>query len=277
MEEGEVPYLLNGVFRRVGYVTWGDPVKDPVICLHGLTRTGRDFDALASALSDEFFVICPDLPGRGASEWLPTGSLYQPATYIVAIGHLLAAIQRPVMWIGTSLGGIVGMAIAAAERTPVTKLVLNDVGPFVPHAGLLRIRDIVREETPEFDSIDELEAYLRRAHAPFAPMTDADWAHLARTSARVLPDGRFTLHYDPKIAEPIKANNPGDTDLWQLWSAIKAPVLAIRGACSDMLTPDTLARMREDGAQTLEIPDAGHAPSLNDAPTIERIRDFLKG
>jgi pimeloyl-ACP methyl ester carboxylesterase len=275
MEEGDVPYLLNGVFRRMTYVAWGDPANDPVICLHGLTRTGRDFDALAQALSGKFFVICPDLPGRGRSEWLPTGALYQPATYIVAIGHLLAAIQRPVMWVGTSLGGIVGMAIAAAERSPVSKLVLNDVGPFVPHAGLVRIRDMMAEEMPEFDDIAALEAHLRRVHAAFAPMTDADWAHLARTSARVLPDGRFTLHFDPKIADPIKANNPGDTDLWQLWAAIKAPVLAVRGAQSDMLTAETLARMAQGGAQTMEVAGAGHAPSLTDPATIERVRAFL--
>ncbi|HKM63514.1 MAG TPA: alpha/beta hydrolase [Acidisphaera sp.] len=277
MEEGDVPYLLNGVFRRMNYVAWGDPGNDPVICLHGLTRTGRDFDALAQALSGSFFVICPDLPGRGTSEWLPTPALYQPATYIVAIGHLLAAIQRPVMWIGTSLGGIVGMAIAAAERSPVTRLVLNDVGPMVPQAGLRRIREQVAEDMPEFDDMAELEAHLRRIHAAFAPMTDADWAHLARISARVLPDGRLTLHYDPKIADPIKANNPSDTDLWQLWAAIKIPVLAIRGAQSDVLLPETLARMAQGGAQTMEVAGAGHAPSLMDAPTIERIRAFLTG
>jgi pimeloyl-ACP methyl ester carboxylesterase len=277
MERGEVPYLLNGAFRRMAYVSFGSPERPPVLCVHGLTRTGRDFDVLARALANEYFVISPDLPGRGASDWLPSGGLYQPASYVIALGHLLAAIGRPVIYVGTSLGGICGMALAASEHAPIEKMILNDIGPFIPAAALRRIRDyMAMGEPPPFASLGDVETYLRQVHAPFGPMTDADWQHLARTSIRTAPDGKFLLHYDPKIAEPIRGNEPSDTDLWSLWSAIRAPVLAIRGAESDLFLAETLERMEQSGATGYVVPGVGHAPSLTDAASVDRIRAFLR-
>jgi pimeloyl-ACP methyl ester carboxylesterase len=274
---GEVRYLLANAFYRMAYVEWGDPAAPPVVCVHGLTRTGRDFDPLAAALSDRFRVICPDLPGRGASDWLPNGALYDPVSYVQALSHLVAAIGRQVAWVGTSLGGICGMGIAALPGNPITRMVLNDIGPYIAEEGLRRIRDYMPAPDHEarFADFGAVEKHLRGVHAPFGPMTDAQWTHLARTSVRALPDGAVALHFDPKIAAPIKAGEPKAVDLWAVWDKIVIPVLAIRGESSDLLLPETLARMERSGARALTVRGVGHAPSLMDQPTIQAIRDFL--
>jgi len=273
---GSVPYLLGNSFHSMAYVEFGNPAAPAVVCVHGLTRNSRDFDPLAEALSDRFHVICPDLPGRGKSSWLPDAGLYQPASYPVALSHLLAYINKPVAWVGTSLGGICGLLLAAASNSPITRMVLNDLGPHIPAAALARIRDYMSKAPERFPSMAALEAHLREIHAPFGKLTDAQWAHLARYSARPVLGGAYALHYDPKIADPIKASVPIDADMWPLWDLIKIPVLAIRGENSDLLSPETFARMRSDGAQTLTVENAGHAPALMDAPTIAAIRAFLE-
>jgi pimeloyl-ACP methyl ester carboxylesterase len=274
-----VTYLLGTKFYKMAYVEFGNPAAPAVLCVHGLTRTGRDFDPLAAALSDRFHVICPDLPGRGQSEWLGEAMAYQPPSYVVALAHLLAAVNKPVAWIGTSLGGICGMMVAAAQNAPVTKLVLNDVGPHIPAAALKRIRDYMLGAPERFASMQKLEAHLREIHAPFGKLDDTGWALLARDSGRRVLDtnqeGAFAMHYDPKIIEPMRATAPLDVDLWPLWEMIKAPVLAIRGAESDLLLPQTLERMEREGAKTHTVPETGHAPALMDAATIAVIRDFL--
>lgn len=252
----------------------GNPAAPVVVCVHGLTRNGRDFDFLAEALAERFLVVCPDLPGRGGSEWLADAALYQPASYVAALSHLLAAIGRPIMWVGTSLGGICGMMLAAMPGSPITRMVLNDVGPFIPAGAFRRIRDYLTTETT-FSNLAELEAHLRIIHAPFGPLTDAQWAHLARHSARSLADGRLALAYDPKTAEPFRNGPVADLDLWPLWQSISCPILALRGEQSDLLTAETLARMVEKGARAQIVPNCGHAPALMDAPSIGAIYAFL--
>ncbi|MGE0226226.1 MAG: alpha/beta fold hydrolase [Acetobacteraceae bacterium] len=276
---GSARYLLAGAFYRMAYVAWGDPAAPVVVCVHGLTRSGRDFDDLARVLSDRFHVICPDLPGRGASDWLPDPALYQAQHYVTALGHLLAVIGRDVAWVGTSLGGICGMLLAASGGTPVTRLVLNDIGPFIPAAALRRIQQYLVDSRPpdRFADLGALEGYLRRVHAPFGPLTDAQWAALARASARALPDGGVALHYDPAIAAVMRGHDPADVDLGAFWDRIRMPVMAIRGAQSDLLLPDTFARMCASGAEGLEIPDTGHAPALMDPAQTGAIRRFLLG
>ncbi len=274
MRTGEVRYLLGTAFHRLAWVEFGDPAAPPVVCVHGLTRNGRDFDPLAEALSDRFRVICPDLPGRGASDWLPDPALYQPLSYVPVMTHLLAAVGPRVCWVGTSLGGIVGMLIAAAAGQPIARMVLNDVGPFIPVAALARIKGYIGDMS-EFADLAGLERHLRRVHAPFGALSDAQWAHLAAHSARTLPDGKLALHYDPAIATPIVTTEPKEVDLWPVWRQIGIPVLAIRGASSDLLLPETLERMAAGGTATHVVPDAGHAPALMDAPTIAVIRGFL--
>jgi len=278
--QNSVPYLLGNGFHRLAYVEFGNPAAPAVVCVHGLTRNGRDFDPLAEALADEFHVICPDLPGRGKSDWLPHGALYQPPTYVTALSHLLAALNKPVMWVGTSLGGICGMLLGGATNTPITRMVLNDIGPHIPEAALKRIRDYMTASPERFPTIAALEAHLRAIHAPFGQLTDRQWAHLARFSARPVPDlagGAYALHYDPKITEPIRDTVPLDVDMWPFWDLIKLPVLAIRGESSDLLTEETFDRMKAEGAESLVVANAGHAPALMDAPSIVAVREFLAG
>ncbi len=275
--QGTVRFLLGDGFYRMAYVEMGNPAAEPVICVHGLTRNGRDFDPLMEALAERFLVIAPDLPGRGRSEWLPRGDLYQPPIYVQALAHLLAAIGRKVMWVGTSLGGICGMMIAAASGQPITRMVLNDIGPHIPKSALDRIREYLTAAPESFADLAALEAYLRRVHAPFGKLSDAAWAHMARFSARSLPDGKLALHYDPEIAEPVRAQAPSDIELWPLWERIHIPVLAIRGEESDLLLPETLEKMVAAGARSLIVPGTGHAPALADDATIAEIAAFLSG
>jgi pimeloyl-ACP methyl ester carboxylesterase len=275
-----VQYLLGSSFYRMAYVEFGNPAAPAVVCVHGLTRNGRDFDPLAETLAARFHVICPDLPGRGKSDWLPAGALYQPASYVQALAHLLAALGKPVAWVGTSLGGICGMMLAAAGNTPITRMVLNDIGPLIQAAALKRIRDYMSAAPETFPSIAALEAHLRLVHAPFGQLTDAQWAHLARFSARSVlgaAGSGYALHYDPKIAEPIKDSVPIDVDMWPLWALIKIPVLSIRGESSDLLLPETFERMQAEGAEGLVIKNAGHAPALMDDVAMNAVRDFLAG
>jgi pimeloyl-ACP methyl ester carboxylesterase len=282
MQHRDIRYLLGGAFHRMAYTEWGDLGAPAVLCVHGVTRNGRDFDALAANLSDRFRVICPDLPGRGASDWLPDPMLYQAQHYVTALAHLLAAIGSDVAWVGTSLGGICGMVTAATPGNPVTKMVLNDIGPFIPLEALARIRDYMLASsaskwTERFADAEAVERYLRLVHAQFGPLIDAQWAHLARHSSRVLPDGQLALHYDPAIAAPLRDHAPVAVDLWPLWARIRMPILAIRGEASDLLLPETLARMAETGAQTLVVPETGHAPALMDDAQIAAVRAFLLG
>ena len=273
-EQGEVRWLLGDAFYRMAYTAFGDAAAPPVVCVHGLTRTGRDFDALASALADRFRVICPDLPGRGASEWLPDATLYQPPTYVQALAHLLASIGRPVAWVGTSLGGICGMLVAAACGTPLTRLVLNDIGPSIPAAALRRLRAYVGR-VMTFPDLAALEAHLRLVHAGFGPLSDAHWRHLAETSARRV-GGRVTLHYDPGIARSLRGPIVRNVEFWPVWERIAMPVLVLRGTESDLLLPATLSRMERGGARSMLVPETGHAPALMDEATIAAIRGFLE-
>lgn len=277
---GSVHYLFGTRFYKMAFVEFGNPAAPAVVCVHGLTRNGRDFDALANALSDRFHVICPDLPGRGKSDWLPDGMAYQPPTYVIALAHLLAHLNKPVAWVGTSLGGICGMMLAAAQNTPLTKLVLNDIGPHIPMEALQRIREYMMKVPEHFASMAELTAHLRQVHAPFGQLSDAEWAHLARFSARQITDSTgdgktIALHYDPKIVQPISATAPIDVDIWPVWEMIKMQRLVIRGAQSDLLLSQTYDRMVVEGAEGYVVADAGHAPALMDYESQARIKAFL--
>lgn len=275
-----VTYLLGASFHKMAYVEFGNPAAQAVVCVHGLTRNGRDFDRLAEALADRFHVVCPDLPGRGKSDWLADAMAYQPQSYVAALSHLLAALNKPVMWVGTSLGGICGMIMAGTTNTPITRMVLNDIGPHIPEAALKRIREYMTAAPERFPTITALEAHLRNIHAPFGQLTDRQWYHLAKFSARPVPDlagGAYALHYDPKITEPIRDTVPLDVDMWPFWDLIKIPILAIRGESSDLLTQETFDRMKAEGAESLVVPNAGHAPALMDEPSIAAVREFLAG
>lgn len=286
MQEHSVLCLSQRGFHRMAYVVWpsavtdggtgGDPV--PLVCVHGLTRNGRDFDALALALSGAGRdVVCPDVVGRGRSDWLADPAGYGVPQYAADMATLIARLDVPAVdWLGTSMGGLVGMALAAQPGTPIRRLILNDVGPVVPQAALQRIADYVGLD-PAFDDVDALDAYLRQVHAPFGPLTAEQWRHLATHSARQKPDGGLALAYDPGIATPFRNQPIEDIDLWPLWEAIRCPVLVIRGADSDLLSAETAEGMRERGprAQVHEVASCGHAPPLMADDQIQVVRDWL--
>ena len=278
MAAGSITCLGRDGFHRMAYVAWGDgEAAHNVVCVHGLTRNGRDFDALATTLAESRRVVCPDVVGRGQSDWLRDPHQYQTAQYVADMAALIARMDVGwVDWVGTSMGGLIGMALAAQQGSPIRKLVLNDVGPFIPKAALEAIA-VYCGKAPPFPDEAALEDYLRRIHASFGPLTDAQWRHLATHAARQTEDG-IVLAYDPRIAEPFEAVQPiADIDLWALWDAIRCPVLVLRGETSNLLSQETAAEMTARGpkAQIVEIPGCGHAPALMDPQQIKIVDDWL--
>jgi pimeloyl-ACP methyl ester carboxylesterase len=277
MRERSFLGLNVGGFHRVAYTEWGEPTSPPVVCVHGLTRNGRDFDYLARALQEDRRVVCPDLPGRGRSEWLADKQQYSFQTYCADLTALLARLDREQFdWVGTSLGGMIGIVLAAQPGSPIRRLVLNDAGAFVPKAATERVLSYVGK-APAFSSLHEVEQYLRGVLAPYGELAPEHWAHLARHSAHELPDGRFALVYDPDLATPMKAAPPEDFEMWALWDQIRCPVLLLRGETSDVLRPETVAEMRERGppVEVVEFEAVGHAPSLMDDAQIDVVRRWL--
>ncbi|WP_426957639.1 alpha/beta fold hydrolase [Muricoccus radiodurans] len=267
---------LGTVAATLRWVEWGPVDGAPVICVHGLTRTGRDFDALAAVLADQGRrVICPDVFGRGFSDWLPDPALYSVPVYAMAFQQLLRGLGRDCDWVGTSMGGLIGMAVAGGEHAP-RRIVLNDVGPFIPASALRRIAAYLALR-PVFRDLEELEAHLRLIHAPFGILSDAEWRHLAQTSARRTPEGGVVQHYDPAIAAPMLGNPIEDVDLWRLWESLAQPVLVLRGAESDLLDATTAAAMgARDGVEVLTVPRCGHAPALTDPAQTGAVAGFLR-
>lgn len=272
---------VEGPDRRytLGYTEWGAPdAARTVVCVHGLTRNARDFDHLAAALAADARVICPDMVGRGQSDRLDDPRHYALPTYVA---HMLQLIDRlrlgRVDWVGTSMGGLIGMGVAAGEHSPIERLVLNDVGPFLPKAALFRIDAYLGLAARDFADVAEIETHLREVHAMFGPLTDAEWRHLAEHSARRRPDGRLELAFDPRLREAFEQGGLDDVDLWPLWDPIRCPVLVLRGAESDLLLPETAREMTERGpkAKLVEFEGIGHAPALMADHQIATVRDWL--
>lgn len=264
-------------FHRIAYREWGTGDR-AIVCVHGLTRNGRDFDVLAADLADSLKarVICPDVVGRGRSGRLANPDNYSYAQYLADMAVLLARLDVPqVDWVGTSMGGLIGMMLAAQPGSPIRRLVINDVGPFIPKAALERIGDYVGLD-PFFADLDAVESYLRRRYAGFGALTDAQWQHMAQTSADAR-DGGYRLAFDPGISRIFKTSAIDDLDMWPLWSMIQQPVLVVRGGRSDLLLADTADRMTKEGprARLYTVPDAGHAPALMAADQVAAVRDFL--
>ena len=270
------PFEGGGVMVR--WHEWGPADGRPVVCVHGLTRNGRDFDVLAAALAAEGRrVICLDVPGRGISAWLPLGSQYIVPVYVGLIAPLLAQLGE-YDWVGTSMGGLIGMGLSGIPGAGPRRMVLNDIGPFVPVASLERIRDYLSQPQAEYGSIEQVDAYLRRVHAPFGPLTDAEWRHLATHSAHRTPTGTWRLHYDPRIVEPMGVGPLADVDLWALWPWVAArPTLVVRGESSDLLLAEDALKMAASPNVTLAtIPGCGHAPALMEENQVRLILDFLR-
>ena len=264
--------------HRIAYTEWGDPDNPRVlVCVHGLTRNGRDFDDLARAMARHYRVVCPDVAGRGRSAWLAVKDDYQLPTYVADMITLIARLNvDSVHWVGTSMGGLIGMLIASMPDNPIRRLVLNDVGPVVTAASLQRIGEYVGR-APLFPGYEAAERYIREISAPFGHLSDAQWRHLTETSVKEV-DGGWAMRYDPGIGDPFRKSPVlADVSLWPVYEAIGCPTLVVRGAESDLLLHETAAQMAARGPQArlVEVPGVGHAPTLMDDAQIAPVRDFL--
>ena len=260
------------------YVEWGEPTNPRVlICVHGLTRNARDFDYVAKSLADAYRVVCPDVVGRGRSEWLREKSDYAYPVYCTDMAALIGKLGADTVdWLGTSMGGIIGMILASLPGSPLRKLILNDVGSVVPKAALERICQYVGQE-PAFESLEKLEGAMR-AVSPFGELSDENWRHLALHSARQDEHGRWIFRYDPAIATAFPKAPLQDVDLRAYWNAVRGPVLVIRGAESDLLTAENLEEMkRRPHTEAFVVPRTGHPPMLMKDSEVMAIRRFLLG
>jgi len=267
-------------FHRVAYDEWPGPVGAPtLVCVHGLSRNARDFDAIAAVLSRNYRVVCPDMPGRGRSEWLANPGDYAFPLYLADCAALIARLDvESVDWLGTSMGALIGMMLAAQSGSPIRKLVLNDAGALVSGDRLTRIAGYLGDD-PTFESIESMEAEVRRRYAPFGPLTDAQWRKLTVDSAREKPGGGYGFNYDPRLAEPYKAGPLDDVHLWAVWDAVRCPVQLLRGEQSDVVSREIAEAMTKRGprARLVEFPGVGHAPALLSDDQIGAVRDFLLG
>jgi pimeloyl-ACP methyl ester carboxylesterase len=230
------------------------------------------------ALADRYRVICPDMPGRGYSDWLKNPLEYALPTYVSDLVTLIARLDvEQVDWVGTSMGGLIGMALAARPGTPIRRMLLNEAGPLVRAEALERIGRYLGQ-APVFATFGDAECYVRAVSAPFGPHSDAEWRFLTEHVVRQQPDGSYVVHYDPQLAVPFSVDMPHrDIDLWGLWDNIECPTLVIRGALSDLLDRATVAEMKVRGprAEVVELAGVGHAPTLMKPDQIAIVRDFL--
>jgi pimeloyl-ACP methyl ester carboxylesterase len=264
--------------REIHYTEWGAQHDETVIAWHGLARTGRDMDDIAAHLAQRYRVICPDTIGRGLSQWSP-----EPANeYCLAFYARLALSLADQLgldrfhWLGTSMGGAIGMVVAAGElRGRIRRLVLNDSGPQISDAAVERIRGYAGNPA-SFDTVTELEQYFRTIYKPYGWLSDAQWRRLTETSTRRLPDGRVTVHYDPAMVMQF-THHENDYLRWEAWDSLDLPVLCLRGESSDLLLRETAEAMRQRGprAVVVEIEGCGHAPALNTPAQYALVERFL--
>lgn len=280
MNSDTVLGLSSKGFHRMHYYDWGDPENSRVvICVHGLTRNGRDFDFLAQALSRDFRIVCPDVAGRGRSEWLESKQDYGYAQYLADMTALLARVttgaEKTIYWVGTSMGGLLGIIMAAMPKNPIRKLVVNDAGMLVPKAALERLALYVGKD-PRFATLDALEAHVRHISAPFGALSDEQWRHLTVHSAKQHADGTWGFRYDPAIANAF-SGELNDIDLSAYWEAVRCPTLLLRGADSDILLRATAEAMTQRGPKVtlVEFQAVGHAPMLMSDEQVTAVRDFL--
>ena len=270
--------------HHMAYKQWGAADNpEVVLCIHGVTRVSDDFDALAAELARDFRVVCPDVVGRGRSGRLANPMLYSQPQYVADMVTLIARLDVPrVRLVGTSMGGLIGMLLASLPGNPVSRMVINDVGPAIEASALQRIAAYLGQAA-RFASQEEGIAYVRQLSATFGPHTEAQWRKLGSDALRQEENGDWVRNYDPAIAEPVRVMTPESAQqaqaaLWRAWEAITCPVLLLRGQQSDLLSADTARRMGETGprARLVEFPGVGHAPTLVHANQIEVVAAFLR-
>ena len=273
-------FFVSVAGHEIHVSEWGNPEAPALVMWHGLARTGRDFDVAARHFSQSYRVICPDTIGRGLSSWSsqPDHDYTIPVYCDIALGLLDALGVKSCRWVGTSMGGLIGMALAASEagRGRIEKLVVNDIGPAINAEAVNRIKAYV-SVVPEFASLIEYEKLIRVIYAPFGPLTDADWSHLVETGVRRRDNGTFSSHYDPAVMRVFCEQFDG-REIWEVWDAIQCPALVLRGAQSDLLEADKADETTRRGPkpQLITVPDCGHAPMLNIPAQWGPVEDFLK-
>src|SRR5271165_5327256 len=271
MFERHLSCLGPSGFHRIVYCEWpGPPGAPTVLCVHGLTRNAKDFDAIAAVLAMSHRVVCPDMAGRGRSEWLAAPAEYAFPLYLADCAALIARLDvESVDWLGTSMGALIGMMLAAQRGNPIRKLVLNDAGAFVAKEGLARVYAYLGND-PTFESLEVMEAAVRANNASFGALTDEQWRKMTRDSALKRPEGGYGFAYDPHIADPFKSGPVADVDLWAVWDAVGCPTLLLRGETSDMIARDVAEAMTRRGprAKLVEFEGVGHAPQLLGADQI---------
>lgn len=273
--------LSREQFHEISYTEWGaDGDRGVVVCVHGLTRQGRDFDFLAQRLADHGYrVVCPDVVGRGLSGRLAYGIDYDLDQYVLDMTVLLARLNvSEVSWVGTSLGGLIGILIAGLRNSPVRRLLVNDIGPNLPINAVLRIGNYVRNGPSSFPDLEAVERYFREVLQPFGQLTDEQWRHLAEHSVKSDEAGNYVLRYDRRLTLGFKAPWHHRHRLWSAWDKIECPVLILRGAMSDLLQAKTAAEMlqRNAHARLETIKDCGHAPALMDEEQMGLVTDWLE-
>jgi pimeloyl-ACP methyl ester carboxylesterase len=266
--------------REIHFMEWGAEHRETVIAWHGLARTGRDMDELAAHLSSRYRVICPDTIGRGLSQWSP----HPEREYCLDFyGRLALSLMEQLgigecHWVGTSMGAAIGIRLAAgALNGRMRRLVLNDMGPKIADAAVERIKAYAGKP-PQFERLSELEQYFRTIYKPYGWLSDEQWRRLTETSARRMPDGKITTHYDPNMVLQF-VHHPHDYDQWDAWDAIEAPTLCLRGESSDLLLPQVTEEMKRRGAKAtvVTIAGCGHAPALNVPDQLSLVARFLAG
>lgn len=268
----------SGLHRMV-YTEWGDPANPKVlVCVHGLSRNGRDFDDLARAMAGSHRVVCPDIVGRGRSDWLRDPSGYGVPQYVADMMVLIARLDiETVHWLGTSMGGLIGMVLASFDQSPISRLLLNDVGPVISAESIRRIGEYIGR-APRFSGIDDAERYIRVVSAPFGALSDAQWRALTESNVRPTSDGGLEMSYDPKIADSFhRATRVGEIDLWPFFDRIRCPTRVVRGELSDLLTEDVAIAMTQRGPHPdlAQVPKVGHAPMFMDEAQIAIAREFF--
>lgn len=274
-----VAFPVDGVLKHMAVHEWGDAKNSRVVvCVHGLSRNGRDFDVLADALSSDYRVLCPDVPGRGESDWFASAEHYTIPHYIKAISAMLTEFGvQTYDWVGTSMGGLIGMVMAATPGSKMRRFVINDIGPVIERASLDRIAGYVGK-TPLFPTYMALFEAVQPINAPFGPLTDEQKHHMVKISVQERADGQWEFKTDPKIGDAFRAGlKQPAADMWPLWGAVKQPILILRGVHSDLLSAATLEKMvaTHPDAQAITIADTGHAPMIMDEPTINSVKQFL--
>ncbi|MDO9421259.1 MAG: alpha/beta hydrolase [Herminiimonas sp.] len=271
--------------HQMAYKQWGDASNPNVlVCVHGLTRVSDDFDALANALSNDYRVICPDIVGRGRSDHLRDPNYYQIPQYVSDMVTLIARLDvASVNWLGTSMGGVIGLALASLPNNPVRKLLLNDIGPSIDAEALARIGEYVGQKV-QFNTFDEAWQYVRAISLSFGAHSDEQWRKLASDVMRQDAEGKWTFVYDPGLALPFKATTEQSAQLdeqrlWAAYDAIRCPTLVVRGADSDLLSRETAAAMSQRGpqAKVVELAGVGHAPTFLSEAQITIAKNFFLG